>query len=774
MISKKHLRHILRLLAVLFSIIAPPAFAEQPFYADTGVTFPGLRRSSIAVADFNGDDYLDVLMAGAISGPERTYIFKNNGDGTFTDIGADMKGIDDASVLWFDYNNDNRPDALIAGFDTAAGTAVTEIYRNDGGRSFSRVTGTNLPAMYSGGVANADFDKDGDQDLLIVGKSNGPSIARIYRNNGDGTFSDIYAGIVNMIDGAVKWADIDNDSFPDAFVTGSGLSTVYFNNKNGTFTGRTANLSGLSTSTAAFGDINGDGLVDIMQMGVRADGSQIVEYGRNLGNRTFGTIKMPFVYGSTLLLEDANNDGALDVLIGTPNNGPYLYTNDKSSSTFTAHQQTFAPSRSSLSFGDGSMAWFDFNRDGAKDILITGTNLDGPIGKLLKGNRKFAISGQVITSEAGVGGVLISSSSSHSDTTDFMGFFTLPQLESGNEYTLTPSKAGYTFLPESRTFKLEADITNANFAAIQQATDTPTIAPTSTHTPTTAPTRTRTPTSTYSHTATATPTRTSTATYTPTITQTVTYTASPTPSPTRTPTITSTPTVMPTASSTTSPTPTRTLTQTPTRTSTPTGTPTAPSTQTPTTTSTPTRTPTRTPTDTPSETPTKTAIPSLTPSATATSSRTPTSTSTPTHTPTFTASPAFVAAPAATPTPALMVMQADLVPKSVVGSSPKKRNVKINITIENQGRGASAPSSAVLYLSVDKKLDTRRDFSLGSVGVLSLLPGATQTATLSKTLPKSFKSGKYWILVRADSMNLIAEGNETNNSSISLRQVIIK
>lgn len=126
-----------------------------------------------------------------------------------------------------------------------------------------------------GGIAWLDYDQDGNLDLYLtngVFASNG-----LFRNNGDGTFTDVSveAGVANGLgNSGVVVGDIDNDGYPDIFLTGEGRlagpvqtpTRMFHNNGDGTFTDITE-LSGLfgadSALAAAMGDINNDGYLDI-------------------------------------------------------------------------------------------------------------------------------------------------------------------------------------------------------------------------------------------------------------------------------------------------------------------------------------------------------------------------------------------------------------------------------------------------------------------------------------------------------------------------------
>ena len=144
---------------------------------------------------------------------------------TFTDVTsiAGVGGTEDHSngAAWGDYDNDGDLDLYVA----------TEprhtLYRNDGDGTFADVTviaGVGDPTATGGGAAWGDYDNDGDLDLY-VGYNNGgddtpvPNI--LYRNNGDGTFTDVTAtaGVGDEYDAlGVAWGDYDNDGNLDLYV----------------------------------------------------------------------------------------------------------------------------------------------------------------------------------------------------------------------------------------------------------------------------------------------------------------------------------------------------------------------------------------------------------------------------------------------------------------------------------------------------------------------------------------------------------------------------
>lgn len=154
------------------------------------------------------------------------------------------------------------------------------------------------------GAVFLDYDSDGDQDLYIVNASNipptddtknhlNPTTNILYRNNGDGTFSDITmsAGIGDTGYGVgCAAADINNDGYPEIYVTNFGVNRLYFNNGNGTFTDITEQAGAGDKrwgTGCAFLDYDLDGdtdlyVVNYMQYSVNSEKGWIIRRCQNI------------------------------------------------------------------------------------------------------------------------------------------------------------------------------------------------------------------------------------------------------------------------------------------------------------------------------------------------------------------------------------------------------------------------------------------------------------------------------------------------------------
>ncbi|KAB1155264.1 VCBS repeat-containing protein, partial [Tenacibaculum aiptasiae] len=188
----------------------------------------GVNSGAVAWGDYDNDGDLDILLTGYTGSLDISKIYTNN-NGTFTELtSANLIGISYSSVAWGDYDNDGDLDILMSGFTGSAD--VTKIYTNNGG-SFTELPTPHVRGQQEGSVAWGDYDNDGDLDVLLTGSIN----TKIYNNNA-GVFTQV-AAADNLTQIAVSdgvWGDYDNDGDLDIVFSGvtatSFISKIYTNN----------------------------------------------------------------------------------------------------------------------------------------------------------------------------------------------------------------------------------------------------------------------------------------------------------------------------------------------------------------------------------------------------------------------------------------------------------------------------------------------------------------------------------------------------------------
>ena len=308
----------------------------------------------IAWGDYDNDGHEDIYMSNGDPSPLawEGFLFRNNGDGTFTQITDAGPLVTEVfasgGCSWGDYDNDGYLDLVVAEGQTVSGSAKASVYRNDGDGTFSSANAGDLTATvgYSRiDPAWADANNDGLLDILLSNANFfGAGQAHSYfTNDGDGTFSSVSNTMTEGTSarGGVAWIDVDGDGDMDA-VTCSGApgqQTVLWINTGSDFKKQvligTGQGIGKYSQAASWGDYDNDGDFDLY----------ITNYGEdpnpeaNILFRNDGAIGDSIVmtrldetsgvgplitdldYSIASVWLDVDNDGDLDLFVG--NDGGY-------------------------------------------------------------------------------------------------------------------------------------------------------------------------------------------------------------------------------------------------------------------------------------------------------------------------------------------------------------------------------------------------------------------------------------------------------------------
>ncbi len=222
---------------ILLGLCAAASFAQTFTRVDTSViTRDGGYTQGSSWGDFDndGDEDLFISNGSVTSGNHKNFLYRNEGEGRFTkitvgDIVNEVSANGGSGACWGDYDNDGDLDLF---FPVWYGMN-SRLYRNDGNRTFTKIT-TGIVVNDNSGDSNGgswvDIDNDGDLDLCVVNGTTHPIF--IYRNEGDGNFIKITEGaIVNEAFYSLRgsWADIDNDGDLDLFVANIENDRLYIN-----------------------------------------------------------------------------------------------------------------------------------------------------------------------------------------------------------------------------------------------------------------------------------------------------------------------------------------------------------------------------------------------------------------------------------------------------------------------------------------------------------------------------------------------------------------
>ncbi|MDX1651846.1 MAG: T9SS type A sorting domain-containing protein [Brumimicrobium sp.] len=238
----------------------------------SGSTIDSVAYSSIAIGDIDNDLDEDIFICGQdISGTYISKIYTNDGTGNFTLTTNSIIGTVQGDAEFGDIDGDNDLDLIISGY-TGSGYN-TSLYVNDGSGSFSLVSGTPFSGTNYASVKFFDMDNDNDLDVVLAGTNGSITFTELYSNDGNGTYTLVTGTPFSGSQlGSIDIADVDNDSDLDVLISGYDGSTefieLYNNDGSGNFVLNTgSSFTGVAYSSVQFADFDIDGDMDIISCG---------------------------------------------------------------------------------------------------------------------------------------------------------------------------------------------------------------------------------------------------------------------------------------------------------------------------------------------------------------------------------------------------------------------------------------------------------------------------------------------------------------------------
>jgi hypothetical protein len=330
-------------------------FTESAYNNATVAPLKKMEQASVALGDYDKDGYLDLLLTGYDRGAvstkrSRTMLYRNSGPPNFQfleNTATSFMGVNQSDSKFFDFNNDGWLDIVVSGVNTnvtsTPGSGVTKssaMYKNNGdgtanhSATFAALAAPVIASSQYSCIVPADYDNDGDMDLIAVGY---PALGQYVRNNGDGTFYNLSRNTA-MPNGNNQYisfcmVDYDNDGvlnpvfYGGSATTGFNISTI----NTSTFavtapsaktfnTALTVSNGNSAPKSMAWADFDNDSLQDVFLTSLTVPGTALFKQTAHgvftqVASSNFSPALPAFIHHGNVVWGDFNNDGKLDLFI---------------------------------------------------------------------------------------------------------------------------------------------------------------------------------------------------------------------------------------------------------------------------------------------------------------------------------------------------------------------------------------------------------------------------------------------------------------------------
>lgn len=343
------------------------------------VVSDGGDSRSVNFIDYDNDGNLDLFITNGPSSGQVDFLYKGNGDGTFTRVMtssiATVAAASDGATFG-DYDNDGDEDCYVATW----WAQLNLFHINNGDGTFTQESGSEITSDndYSEAAAWIDYDEDGDLDLQVC-NSSGDLRNQLYRNDGNGTFTRVFIGTITsdaFRSRVGAWGDYDNDGDMDCYVANenNANNNLYRNDGASVFTKITTGppvSDGGQSFSASWGDYDNDQDLDLI---VANNVNQFNLLYRNDGASFTRITGSPVVTVSGAAVStawgDIDNDGDIDLFItrafGVLDDVNLLYINN-GDGTFTREFDDSTATDMGWSYG---CAFGDVDKDGDLDLAV--------------------------------------------------------------------------------------------------------------------------------------------------------------------------------------------------------------------------------------------------------------------------------------------------------------------------------------------------------------------------------------------------------------------